>query len=209
TSGAYDHEAGSSRTKRSRHVETVEEALLLNVHHEFLEWSGCSREAKSCYNSRLATLLPKLIYSPHIVDWQLLNKVGYGEEIDQMLKISLKEAESNEDIFFSVAWLRAFNIQEPIYVELCRDWYFIMLRNWMKKVLILIFRVGRNGYEKIQKNDLWLLSMFEARHQNGDLDRTTLTELIDSEERLIPDISVDDVLRGATQKALRVHRASM
>ncbi|GJY14274.1 hypothetical protein Tco_0383583 [Tanacetum coccineum] len=23
------------------------------------------------------------------------------------------------------------------------------------------------GYEKIQKNDLWLLSMFDARHQNG------------------------------------------
>ncbi|GKA82456.1 hypothetical protein Tco_0789204, partial [Tanacetum coccineum] len=23
------------------------------------------------------------------------------------------------------------------------------------------------GYEKIQKNDFWLLSMFEARHQNG------------------------------------------
>ncbi|GKE64983.1 hypothetical protein Tco_1519144 [Tanacetum coccineum] len=23
------------------------------------------------------------------------------------------------------------------------------------------------GYEKIQKNDLWLLSMFEDRHQNG------------------------------------------
>ncbi|GKF28696.1 hypothetical protein Tco_0095038 [Tanacetum coccineum] len=23
------------------------------------------------------------------------------------------------------------------------------------------------GYDKIQKNDLWLLSMFDARHQNG------------------------------------------
>nr|GEW74112.1 hypothetical protein [Tanacetum cinerariifolium] len=47
-----------------------------------------------------------------------------------MLKISLEEAQSSEDIFFSVAW-----------------------------------RTTR--YEKIQKNDLWLLSMFEARHQNG------------------------------------------
>ncbi|GJU73355.1 hypothetical protein Tco_1264760 [Tanacetum coccineum] len=100
------------------------------------------------------------------------------------------------------------------------------------------------GYEKIQRNDLWLLSMFKDRHQNGyanvawviakwmkrkgarsqkdsqiccgqfiskiarksrvltkeivrtlstpvycrDLDRTTLRELIDSEDRLIPDI---------------------
>ncbi|GJX60627.1 hypothetical protein Tco_0292017 [Tanacetum coccineum] len=52
TSGTYDHEVGSSRAKRSRNVETVEEALLPDVHHEFLEWRGCSREAKSRYNSR-------------------------------------------------------------------------------------------------------------------------------------------------------------
>ncbi|GJS99778.1 DNA-directed DNA polymerase [Tanacetum coccineum] len=116
------------------------------------------------------------------------------------------------------------------------------------------------GYEKIQRNDLWLLSMFEDRHQNGyanvawviakwmkrkgarsqkdsqiccgqfiskiarksrvlteeiirslstpvycrDLDRTTLRELIDSEDRLIPDIPVDDVQRVAAQRAPRV-----
>ncbi|GJW59565.1 hypothetical protein Tco_0108900, partial [Tanacetum coccineum] len=51
TSGAYDHEAESSCAKSSRNVETVEEALLPDVHHEFLEWRGCSREAKSRYNS--------------------------------------------------------------------------------------------------------------------------------------------------------------
>ncbi|GJV20775.1 hypothetical protein Tco_1369795, partial [Tanacetum coccineum] len=94
TSGAYDHEAGSSCAKRFRNVETVEEALLLDVHHEFLELSGYSREAKSRYNTKLATLLLKLIYSPQIVDWQLLHKIGCGEEIDNMLKISLKEAET-------------------------------------------------------------------------------------------------------------------
>ncbi|GJT98110.1 retrotransposon ORF1 [Tanacetum coccineum] len=123
TSGTYDHEVGSSRAKRSRNVETVEEALLPDVHHEFLEWRGCSREAKSRYNSRLATLLPKLIYSPQIVDWQLLHKIGCGDEVDQMLKISLKEAQSDEVIFFFVAWVRAFNIREPIYPELCREFY--------------------------------------------------------------------------------------
>ncbi|GKE78867.1 hypothetical protein Tco_1544987, partial [Tanacetum coccineum] len=85
------------------------------------------------------------------------------------------------------------------------------------------------GYEKIQKNDLWLLSMFEDRHQNRkskvlteeivrtlstpsyykDLDRTTLRELIDSEDRLIPDIPDDDVQRVAAQRAPRVQRALM
>ncbi|GKA94599.1 retrovirus-related pol polyprotein from transposon TNT 1-94 [Tanacetum coccineum] len=117
----------------------------------------------------------------------------------------------------------------------------------------------------IKRNDLWLLSMFEARHQNGyanvawviakwikrkgagsqkdrqiccgqfitkiarksrvlteeivrtlstpvycrDLDRTTLRELIDSEDRLIPDIPVDDVPRVSAQRAPRVQRALM
>ncbi|GKF87177.1 hypothetical protein Tco_0258054, partial [Tanacetum coccineum] len=37
-----------------------------------------------------------------------------------------------------------------------------------------------------------------------DLDRTTLRELIDSEDRLIPEIPVDDVPRVAAQRALRV-----
>ncbi|GKE59155.1 hypothetical protein Tco_1498340 [Tanacetum coccineum] len=115
------------------------------------------------------------------------------------------------------------------------------------------------SYEKIQRNDLWLLSMFEDRHQNGyanvawviakwmkrkgagsqkdsqicygqfiskiarksrvlteeiicslstlvyyrDLDRTTLRELIEYEDRLIPDILVDDVQRVAAQRAPR------
>ncbi|GJW21603.1 hypothetical protein Tco_0032225 [Tanacetum coccineum] len=354
---AYDHEAGSSRAKRSRNVKTIEEALLSDVHHEFLKCRGCSREVKSRYNSRLATFLPKLIYSPQIVDWQLLHKIGCGDEIDQMLKISLKEAQSEEEIFFSVAWVRAFNIREPIYPELCREFYAtyefdeVCAGDELQSKKIISFRLGgrahsltllefarklglyhaeeleedgfdiyfqgglrsdenfnareywerisidrdlhlsrssitsvrfpilrvlhkmityglcqrTTGYEKIQKNDLWLLSMFEDRHQNGyenvawviskwmkrkgsgsqkdsqiccgqfitkiakksrvltdetihslstpvycrDLDRTTLRELIDSEDRLIPDIPVDDVQRVAAQRAPRVQRASM
>ncbi|GJX41527.1 hypothetical protein Tco_0256517 [Tanacetum coccineum] len=293
TSGAYDHEAGSSRTKRSRHVETIEEALLPDVHHEFLEWSGC-REAKSCYNTRLAILLPKLIYSPQIMDWQLLQKISCGEEIDNMLKISLKEAESGEEIFFSVAWVRAFNIREPIYPELCREFYATyefdevcadderlglyhaeeleeegfdtyfqgglrsdenfnareyyeristdrdlhLSRSSITSVRFPILRLHQNGYANVA----WMIAKWikrkGARSQKDsqiccgqfiskiarksrvltkeivrtlstpvycrDLDRTTLRELIDSEDRLIPDILVDDVPRVATQRAPRV-----
>ncbi|GKF92668.1 hypothetical protein Tco_0279387, partial [Tanacetum coccineum] len=42
-----------------------------------------------------------------------------------------------------------------------------------------------------------------------DLDRTTLRELIDSEDRLIPNISVDDAPRATAQRTLRVQRASI
>ncbi|GJX35183.1 hypothetical protein Tco_0246740 [Tanacetum coccineum] len=44
-------------------------------------------------------------------------------EIDDMLRIRMRETGSNEEIFTSVAWIRAFNINEPIYVELCHEFY--------------------------------------------------------------------------------------
>nr|GEW23143.1 hypothetical protein [Tanacetum cinerariifolium] len=118
------------------------------------------------------------------------------------------------------------------------------------------------GYDKIQKNDLWLLSMFDAKHQNGyanvawliarwmkkkeagtqkesqichrkfiskiskkcrvltedvvrslsaliycrDLDTTTLSDLIDSEGKLIPE---DPQLRVPIVGIPRPPRASM
>ncbi|GJS86422.1 hypothetical protein Tco_0769058 [Tanacetum coccineum] len=54
---------------------------------------------------------------------ELLHKIGYGDEYDKMLKISLREAQTDEEIFFSVAWVRAFNIRDPIYQEFCREFY--------------------------------------------------------------------------------------
>ncbi|GJQ94278.1 hypothetical protein Tco_0005417 [Tanacetum coccineum] len=96
TMGTNDDEAGSSRSKLSRH-ETVEEVLLPQVHHEFLLWEGCSRDAKS--------------------------RMGYDGEINDILRIRLRKAGSNEEIFIFVAWIRAFNINEPIYAELCHEFY--------------------------------------------------------------------------------------
>ncbi|GKA42871.1 hypothetical protein Tco_0735531 [Tanacetum coccineum] len=66
TMGTNDDEAGSSRSKRSRH-ETVEEVLLPQVHHEFLLWED----------------VPEML----------------SLEIDDMLRIGVREAESEEEIF--------------------------------------------------------------------------------------------------------------
>ncbi|GKE05815.1 hypothetical protein Tco_1397833, partial [Tanacetum coccineum] len=239
----------------------------------------------------------------------LVNGMGCDGEIDDTLRIKLREAESNEEIFTYVAWIRAFNIKEPIYPELCHEFYLtcefdeVCVDDELQTKKIIKFRLGgrahnltllefalrlgfyhadeleedrfdvyfqgglhnddhfntqeywlsisreenlglsrshtstiRNlilrvihkmityglcqrtiGYDKIQKNDLWLLSMFDARHQNGyenmpwliarkarlltdvvlkslsaliygrDLDTTKLRDLIDSEGRLIPE----------------------
>ncbi|GJT13748.1 hypothetical protein Tco_0860790 [Tanacetum coccineum] len=233
TMGTHDDEAGSSRPKRSRQYKTMKEVLLPQVHHEFLEWEGCNRDAKS------------------------RNKWN--------VKDNLSEVGTNEEIFTSVAWISAFNINEPIYSELCHEFYSTyefdedcaddelktkkiikfrlggrahsltyreenlslsrshadIIRNPVLRVLHKMITYGlyhrTTGYDKIQKNVLWLLSMFDARHQNGYanvawliarkarvlndevirslsapiycryLDTITLKELIDSEGRLIPE----------------------
>ncbi|GJX47117.1 hypothetical protein Tco_0272307 [Tanacetum coccineum] len=58
----------------------------------------CNRDAKSRYNTRLAQLLPRHIYSPCIVNWDVLNQMGRDGEIDDMLRIRVREAESKEEI---------------------------------------------------------------------------------------------------------------
>ncbi|GKD44490.1 hypothetical protein Tco_1269135, partial [Tanacetum coccineum] len=309
TMGTHNHESGSSRSKRPRQHETVEEVLLPQVHHEFLLWEGCNKDAKSRYNTRLAQLLPRHVYSPCVVNWDILNRMGCDGEIDDMLRIRLREAGSNEEIFTSVAWIRAFNINEPIYKELCHEFYStyefdkVYADDELQTKKIIKFRFGgrahsltllefarmlelyqavefdeegfnvhfegglcidehfntqeywlsisreenlgisrshtstiwslilmvinkmityglcqrTTGYDKIQKNDLWLLSMFNAKHQNGyanvawlisrksrvltedvirslsdliycrDLDTTPFRDLFDYEGKLIPE----------------------
>ncbi|GJU09975.1 hypothetical protein Tco_1132371 [Tanacetum coccineum] len=265
TMGTHNGEAGSSRSKRSRQHETVEEVLLQNVHHEFLLWEGCSRDAKSRYNTKLAQLLPRHIYSPCVVNWDVLNQMGHDGEIDDMLRIRLRKIGTNKEIFTFVAWVRAFNML--IYAELCHEFYStyefdeVCADDELQTKNIIKFRLGgrahsltllefaqrlglyqaveldeegfnvyfegglrsddhfkaqdywTTGYDKVQKNDLWLLSMFDARHQNGYanvawliarwmkkkgagtqtesqifyLDTITLIDLIDSEGKLIPE----------------------
>ncbi|GKC75717.1 hypothetical protein Tco_1126491, partial [Tanacetum coccineum] len=173
--------------------------------------------------------------------------------------IPTREAESNEEIFTFVVWIRAFNINEPIYAKLCHDFYStyefdeVCADDELQTKKIIKFRLGGRAYnltllefacrlglyhadeleedgfnvyfkgglrsdehfnaqeywlsisreenlglswshtftiwspilrvihkmityglcqrttryDKIQKNDLWLLNMFDARHQNG------------------------------------------
>nr|GFA93257.1 hypothetical protein [Tanacetum cinerariifolium] len=69
TMGTHDNEAVSSRSKRSRQHETVEEVLLPQLHHEFLLWERCKRDAKS--------------------------RMGCDGEIDDMLRIRLCDAGSD------------------------------------------------------------------------------------------------------------------
>ncbi|GKD73738.1 hypothetical protein Tco_1332020 [Tanacetum coccineum] len=185
------------------------------------------------------------------MNWDVPNRMGCDGEIDEMLRITLREAGSNEEIFTLVAWIRAFNINEPIYAELCHEFYStyefdevcvddklgLYQAVELEEEGFNVYLEGRLrnednsnaqdywmiGYDKIQKNDLWLLSMFDAKHKNRvltedvvrslstpiyykDLDTITLRDLINSKGKLIPEDPQPDVPRVGIP---RPPRASM
>ncbi|GJY38994.1 retrotransposon ORF1 [Tanacetum coccineum] len=176
---------------------------------------------KSRYNTNLARLLLKQIYSPCIIDWNVLNTLGCAEAIEEMLEIKVFEMGGQEKIFTFEAWRRAFDINEPIYTELCHKFCstyefdeVVMDEELITKKLIK-FRLGghrhsltllefarclglyhsveirKEGfgcifkeacevmnnlildiiedywYDKIKRNELYLMNMFEAKHYDG------------------------------------------
>ncbi|GJR34459.1 hypothetical protein Tco_1210143 [Tanacetum coccineum] len=203
TMGTHDDEAGSSRSKRPRQHETVEEVLLPQVHHEFLLWEGCNRDG-------------------------VLNRMGCDGEINDMLRIRLHEDNLNEEIFTSVAWIRAFNINKLIYAELCYEFYStyefdkvcaddeLQIKNIIKfrlggrahNLTFLEFarRLGLYHADELEKDgfnvyfegglrsdehfnaqEYWLSISREENLGLSRLDTTPLRDLIDSQGTLIPE----------------------
>ncbi|GJS82072.1 hypothetical protein Tco_0748613 [Tanacetum coccineum] len=54
----------------------------------------------------------------------------------------------------------------------------------LQKMIMYGFCQRTNGYDKIDRNELWLLSMFEDRNHERTLDATTLKELIRPDGRM-------------------------
>ncbi|GJW87079.1 hypothetical protein Tco_0162419 [Tanacetum coccineum] len=105
---------------------------------------------------------------------EMLNRMGCDGEIDDMLRIRLREAESNEEIFTFVAWIRAFNINEPIYAELCHEFYStyefdeVCADDELQIKKIIKFRLGGHAYnltfdEHFNAQKYWL-SIIEKKN---------------------------------------------
>ncbi|GKE08088.1 hypothetical protein Tco_1411639, partial [Tanacetum coccineum] len=120
-------------------------------------------------------------------------------EIDDMLRIRLREAGSDEEIFTSVAWIRAFNINEPIYVELCHEFYStyefdeVCVDDELQSKKIIKFRLGGRAHNltllefarRVLTDDV--IRSLSAPLYCRDLDTITLSNLIDSKGKLIPE----------------------
>ncbi|GKA90946.1 polyprotein [Tanacetum coccineum] len=142
TSGTHDDEAGSSRSKGSRH-ETVEEGASISSPTKFLHMGGCT---------------------------EMLSL-----EIDEMLRIKLREAESGEEIFTSVARIRAFNINEPIYAKLFHELGLYQTAELDEDGFNVTFKRGLRSDEHFNAQEYWLSI---SREDNLGLSRNPKSLLI-------------------------------
>ncbi|GKB19295.1 hypothetical protein Tco_0853218 [Tanacetum coccineum] len=75
-----------------------------------------------------------------------------GEAIDEMYTIKLFVAGTNKEIFTSEAWTNTFNIDEPIYSELCHEFYSnyefdeVCVANELRTKKITNFRLCRSAF---------------------------------------------------------------
>ncbi|GJT33362.1 hypothetical protein Tco_0923781 [Tanacetum coccineum] len=215
TSGTHDDEAESSRTKRQRQHETMEEVFLPQVHHEFLLWERCSRDAKSRmgYDGEIDDMLRirsfninEPIYaelchefystyefnevcaddelqSKKIIKFRLGGHAHSLTLLEFARRLGLYQAVELEEEGFNVYFeggLRSddnFNAQD-YRLSISREDNLGLSRRHTSTIRNLILRVIHKmityglcqmttRYDKIQKNDLWLLSMFDARQPNG------------------------------------------
>ncbi|GJY30138.1 hypothetical protein Tco_0413633 [Tanacetum coccineum] len=205
TMGGNDDKAGSSRSKRSRQYETLEEVLLPQVHHEFLLWEGCNREAKSRYNTKLANLLPRHVYSLCVMNWDILNRMGCDGEIDDMLRMKLREAGSNEEIFTSVAWIRAFNIKEPIYSELCNELGLYHAEELDEEGFDVYFQGGLHSDEHFNAQEYWLSI---SREENLSLSRSQASTIRSPVLRVVHKMITYGLCQRTTGKGAGTQRES-
>ncbi|GJY13888.1 retrotransposon ORF1 [Tanacetum coccineum] len=201
TMGTYDDEAGSSRPKRSRQYETVEEVLLPQVHHEILEWKGCNRDVKSRafnINEPIYSELCHEFYSTYefdevcvddklktkkIIKFRLGGRAHNLTFLEFARRLGLYHVEELDEKGFDVYFqggLRSdkhFNSQE-YWLSINREENLSLSRSHASTIQNPVLRVlhkmityglcqRTTRYDKIQKNNLWLLTMFDARHQNG------------------------------------------
>nr|GEY68399.1 hypothetical protein [Tanacetum cinerariifolium] len=200
--GIYDDEAESSRSKRLRQHKTVKEIRVRKAgsNDEIFTYVACIR----------AFYINELIYVELCHEFYSTYEFDEVYADDELLGLyqAVKLEEEGFNVYFE-GGLRNdehFNAQD-YWLSISREENLGLARSHTSTIRNLILRVihkmityglcqRATGYDKIQKNDLWLLSMFDARHQNRvltedvvmslralsyyrDLDMITFRDLID------------------------------
>ncbi|GJX76477.1 putative reverse transcriptase domain-containing protein, partial [Tanacetum coccineum] len=182
---------------RYGHYEFQERMIIKPVHHETNALDNVKPWKKQCSHK------------------YTMNSY-YGK--DAVMKQSL--VGSDEEIFTSVEWIRAFNINEPIYSELCHEFY--STYEFDEVYIDDELQLGLYQAVELDEEDIKMVMQMLRRKLRvltddvlrslstptycRDLDTTTLRELIDSEDRLI----LEDPQPGVPRVGIpRPPRASM
>nr|GEY22442.1 hypothetical protein [Tanacetum cinerariifolium] len=156
--GGNDDEAGSSRSKCSRQFETVEEVLLPQVHHEFLLWEGCNKEAKS----RLG--------------------LYHAEELDEEgFDVYFQGCMHSDDHFNAQEYWLSTSREENLSLSKSHTF---TIQSLILRTPKRVCKCGLVDCEVDEEKRSWYS---KGESDLLDLDTTTLGELIDSEGRLIPE----------------------
>ncbi|GJY63842.1 hypothetical protein Tco_0465302 [Tanacetum coccineum] len=140
TMGTHDDKAESSRSKRQDNMKPWK----LYCFHKFT--------MSFCYGKDVTDDV----------------NLGCDGEIDDILRIRLCEAGSDEEIFTSVAWIRAFNINEPIYAELCHEFYStyefdkVCADDELQTKKIIKFRLGGRAHSLTMLDYAQRLGLYQA-----------------------------------------------
>ncbi|GJU70450.1 hypothetical protein Tco_1256709 [Tanacetum coccineum] len=76
---------------------------------------------KQAYNARLAELQVRNIATPKLIDWGVLDEIGFHRELKKMFRIKFKE--DDELVIICRAWLQAFKVKEDVYKEWCLEFF--------------------------------------------------------------------------------------
>nr|GEZ15437.1 hypothetical protein [Tanacetum cinerariifolium] len=106
----------------------------------------------------------------------VLNTLGYGDVIEKMLDIKVYKMGGYEVLFTFKAWRHAIDNNEPIYTELCHEIYstYEFEEYVLDEELTNDYHINANeywlsisSYDKVHRNELWLMNMFGAKNREG------------------------------------------
>nr|GEY87048.1 hypothetical protein [Tanacetum cinerariifolium] len=104
---------------------------------------------KQAYNARLAKLQVRNIATLKLVDWSMMDEIGFHLELTKMFRIRFKE--DDELLFTCRAWWKAFKVKEDVYKEWCLEFFStlwvdekIKVENITSEVCIWFRLCGRN-----------------------------------------------------------------
>ena len=105
-------------------VSWPERGILLGGSQSDIPWllfqQLTSKSSQARAKNRLEALKQKEIHLPNAVDWDWLGNVGLEEELTPYL---VKECSLGYTTITCDGWLQLFKIQEPVYAELCWEFF--------------------------------------------------------------------------------------